>query len=243
MPLGATERVRSLRPHPLRGMRLTSPDGTSFVGEYGRDREPGFALRRLDLDQALLDTARARGVEVVEEARATDVRIEGGAVTALSISRSGGPETTCETRLVVGADGRGSVVARRLGLLREHRRLRKFAVRGHFEGMEGLSDYGEMHVGGGGYCGIAPLSRSTANVAFVLDRREMRSRGRRRGDVLSATPCAAGLGSPSASRGRASWAPHGPSDRSPSKRTASPPPGPCSWATPPGSTTPSPARA
>lgn len=175
--LGATERVCGLRPHPLRGMRLTSPNGTSFVGEYGQGREPGFALRRLDLDVALLDTARARGVEVVEEARATDVKVEDGSVTALSISRGGRPERVCATRLVVGADGRGSIVARRLGLLREHKHLRKFAVRGHFEGMEGLGDYGEMHVGGGGYCGIAPLSRSTANVAFVLDHREMAAAG------------------------------------------------------------------
>jgi flavin-dependent dehydrogenase len=30
-----------------------------------------------------------------------------------------------------------------------------------------------MHVGGGGYCGLAPLSASCADVAFVLDRREL----------------------------------------------------------------------
>jgi menaquinone-9 beta-reductase len=178
--LGAAERVRALAPHPLRGMRLTSPDGTSFVGEYGAEREPGFALRRFDLDLALLDAARARGVEVAEETRATEVRMDGGLVTGVSFSRAGGPETVCGARLVVAADGRGSLVARRLGLLHEHPRLRKFAVRGHLEDVQGLTDYGEMHVGGGGYCGIAPLSRTAANVAFVLDRREMAKAG---GDV------------------------------------------------------------
>jgi flavin-dependent dehydrogenase len=39
--------------------------------------------------------------------------------------------------------------------------------------MEGLAELGEMHVGGGGYCGVAPLSPTRANVAFVLDWREM----------------------------------------------------------------------
>jgi menaquinone-9 beta-reductase len=178
--MGADERVRALGPQPLRGMRLTSPDGTSFVGEYGEEREPGFALRRLDLDLALLDSARARGVDVVEDTRATDVRMEAGVVTGVTLSRAGGPDAVCGARLVVAADGRGSLVARRLGLLHEHPRLRKFAVRGHFEDVQGLSDYGEMHVGGGGYCGIAPLSRTAANVAFVLDRREMAKAG---GDV------------------------------------------------------------
>ncbi len=178
--VGAAERVRARSPHPLRGMRLTSPDGTSFVGEYGRDREPGFALRRLDLDLALLETARAKGVAVAEDTRATELHIEDGVVCGVSMSAGGGPETRCAARLVVAADGRDSLVARRLGLLHAHQTLRKFAVRGHFEGVLGLSDYGEMHVGGGGYCGIAPLSSSAANVAFVLDRREFAKAG---GDV------------------------------------------------------------
>src|SRR4029453_16048988 len=69
------------------------------------------------------------------------------------------------------------VVARRLGLLREDPSLRKFAVRGYWEGMEGLSERGEMHVGGGGYCGIAPLSATCANVAFVLHRGELAQAG------------------------------------------------------------------
>src|SRR5436189_118511 len=61
-------------------------------------------------------------------------------------------------RLVVGADGRRSRVARSLGLLHEHPWLRKFALRGYWEGMEGLCENGEMHVAAGGYCGVAPLS-------------------------------------------------------------------------------------
>lgn len=34
-----------------------------------------------------------------------------------------------------------------------------------------------MHGGGAGYCGVAPLSPTRANVTFVLDRREMRASG------------------------------------------------------------------
>ncbi len=75
----------------------------------------------------------------------------------------------------MGADGRRSVVARKLGLLSAHPRFRKFAVRGHWEGVEGLEERGEMHVGGGGYCGIAPLSATFANVTFVLDQQDLRA--------------------------------------------------------------------
>jgi flavin-dependent dehydrogenase len=88
-----------------------------------------------------------------------------------------GSAEPCRARVVVGAEGRRSVVARRLALLREHRRFRKFAVRGYWQGMDGLDTFGEMHVAGSAYCGIAPLSDRSGNVAFVLDRAEMGGAG------------------------------------------------------------------
>jgi flavin-dependent dehydrogenase len=153
-------------------MRLTAPDGACFQGHYRGAAAPGFALRRCALDHALLGRARASGAEVREGVRATGIVVEAGVVRGVECEDDRGPATVLG-RLVVAADGRRSVVARRLGLLREDPRLRKFAVRGHWRGMQGLSDYGEMHVGGGGYCGVAPLADEEANVAFVLDAREM----------------------------------------------------------------------
>lgn len=175
--LGAEDAVRALRPHALHGMTLVAPDQTSFTGRYGPDR-PGLALRRTELDVALLAVARAARVEILEGARVTDLLRKGGCVRGV---RYDGGEAV-RARLVVGADGRRSVVARHLGLLSEDEHLRKFAVRGYWEGVSGLGDCGEMHVGGGGYCGIAPLSSSAANVSFVLDRTDLRpARGRLEG--------------------------------------------------------------
>jgi geranylgeranyl reductase family protein len=174
--LGAVPAVRQLAPHPLRGMTLVSPDGTVFRGEYrGRD-QPGFAVRRLALDAALLDVARRAGVEVREGARVSGLLREGGAVAGVVLER-GGETETARARVVAAADGRRSVVARGLGLLREHPRMRRFAVRGYWLGMEALGELGEMHVGGGGYCGVAPLASTLANVTFVLDARELAPAG------------------------------------------------------------------
>ncbi len=170
--LGAGGRVRALRPQPLRGMTLVAPDGTSFSGEYGPRREPGFALRRCALDAALLGRARDVGVEVREGWRVTDLHFDGGRVAGV-VAENGDRPIALAARLVVGAEGRRSRVARRLGFLREHPRLRKFAVRGYWEGVRGLQDRGEMHVVAGGYCGVAPLSSTSANVTFVLDARDM----------------------------------------------------------------------
>jgi menaquinone-9 beta-reductase len=174
--MGATDRVRALAPHPLRGMRLVSPDGTAFRGEYrGRER-PGLAVRRLALDAALLHAARGAGAEVREGVRVTGLVREADVVAGVAAEEGGEPRVV-RARVVVGADGRRSVVARRLHLLREHPAMRRFAVRGYWEGMEGLEELGEMHVVGGGYCGVAPLSGTLANLAFVLDRRQMAPAG------------------------------------------------------------------
>jgi geranylgeranyl reductase family protein len=165
---GAAERVRALGPHPLRGMALTASDGTRFEGRYPMSQPPGFALRRLVLDATLVEHARALGVEVREGTRVTALSREEERVEGVVVDAPGGP-ISLSARVVVGADGRNSRVAASLGLRRPHRWLRRFAVRGYWEGMQGLGDHGEMHVGGGGYCGVAPLSPTLANVAFVLD--------------------------------------------------------------------------
>lgn len=179
--LGVADAVRGLGPHPLRGMTLTSPSGMCFRGDYRDAAEPGFGTRRDAFDKVLLDAARAAGAEVREGVRATGLVLEGGVVSGVTCENGAGPETV-RARLVIGADGRRSVVARKLGLLHEHRSLCKFAVRGHWDGMDGLEERGEMHVGGGGYCGIAPLSPRRANVTFVLDRAELAAAG---GDLES----------------------------------------------------------
>ena len=170
--MGASERVRSLQPHPIRGMRLVAPDGTPFRGEYRGGTRAGFAARRLSLDAALLGSARDAGAEVREGVRVTGLLRERGAVAGVQADEGGEPRTI-RSRVTVGADGRRSVVARSLGLLRENPTMRRFAVRGHWEGMEALSDFGEMHGGGRGYCGVAPLSSTLANVAFVLDQADL----------------------------------------------------------------------
>ena len=169
--IGAAERVRALAPQPVRGMRLVAPDGTSFDGHY-RSERPGFAVRRLALDAALLAASRDAGARVLEGVRVHDLLFDQGRVAGVEAESDGEPRTF-RARLVAGADGRHSVVARRLGLLDQDPRLSRFAVRGHWEGALGLGELGEMHVAEGGYCGVAPLSKTLANVAFVLDAREL----------------------------------------------------------------------
>jgi flavin-dependent dehydrogenase len=75
-----------------------------------------------------------------------------------------------EAKRVIVADGRRSFVARALGFIEPEgtdRGGRRYAVRAHCDGVADLTDLAEMHVGTGGYCGIAPLSKTSANVCYV----------------------------------------------------------------------------
>jgi flavin-dependent dehydrogenase len=72
-------------------------------------------------------------------------------------------------RVVVGADGLRSVVARRLGgdgaLSLGPRRV---ALTAHVANFAAVEDWGELHVGAEGYVGLAPLGGGITTIALVL---------------------------------------------------------------------------
>ncbi|HXV90926.1 MAG TPA: FAD-dependent monooxygenase, partial [Gemmatimonadales bacterium] len=88
-----------------------------------------------------------------------------------------GIRETLQARVVVGADGLRSVVARRLG-----RRVatppRRVAFTAHAAGVAGLETVGEMHVGRGGYVGMGPIGDGLATIALVVPIGTARRRGR-----------------------------------------------------------------
>lgn len=159
----------------LTGMRIVAPDGGEAIGTfvashgYRGFREHGLAVRRTVLDALLLERARAAGVRATEGALVRDLeRDRAGRVTGALTHFSDGTSRVLRAPVVVGADGLRSVVARRAGLGRLGRWPRRFALVTHFEGADGPSDVGEMHVFGDAYIGIAPVGRRVHNVALVM---------------------------------------------------------------------------
>jgi flavin-dependent dehydrogenase len=71
----------------------------------------GRVVRRMEFDDALARAARARGIRVVEDAKVEEVARHDGA-RATVVSSAG----TFQAKLVVGADGVGSVVRKAMGL-------------------------------------------------------------------------------------------------------------------------------
>jgi flavin-dependent dehydrogenase len=161
--LGTGPAVRAAA-FPLRGIRLVPPRAPAVELPF-----PGtaLALARETLDAILLDAARASGVTVLR-AHVEDVLREGERAAGFVVREEDGGRRELRARFVVGADGSGSLVARKLGLARPARGRRRFAIGGHYRGFGDLDGYVEMYVGSGAYFAINPLDAERANVMVVV---------------------------------------------------------------------------
>jgi len=172
--------VEARAPARLYGMRIVAPDGAEAVGRFSSDhrwptpRPYGLALPRADLDFVLRHAAQRAGATVREGVVVEDLLYEAGAVGGVVVREVGsGNRETIRTRVVVGADGLRSVVARRLGGLR-HGWPRRVAFTAHVAGVAGVGEMGEMHVGRRGYVGLGPVGGGVTTVALVVPANEAR---------------------------------------------------------------------
>ena len=90
-----------------------------FRAQVPAPQQPGdvggaTSVRRLRLDPILMEAAAAAGAEVWMGAKVTALVRDRGRVTGVRVARDGS-EQALEARLVVGADGRNSTVARLAG--------------------------------------------------------------------------------------------------------------------------------
>ena len=171
--LGVLKDVDAAGAQPLRGMRIVAPDGTALTGRYPTDgpwrgyRDHALAIPREVFDTILVERARALPADVRERHRVTGLRFDGDRVAGVVGEDADGRPFEVESRLVVGADGRASVVARALGLVRAHR-LRRFALVQDVEGLEGFQQMGEIYVDPPDYCILNPIAPGLANLGLVV---------------------------------------------------------------------------
>jgi flavin-dependent dehydrogenase len=84
-----------------------------LAGAPGTPESPvAYCPRRTILDQVLVDGAVAAGAEVREGFTVEEVLVEDGTVVGIRGATKGGPTVTERARVVIGADGLRSIVAR-----------------------------------------------------------------------------------------------------------------------------------
>lgn len=159
----------------LGGTTVVGPRGSQLSGRFA-DTVPlpsgttGKALPRLLFDAMLHNAARDAGAQLRDATRLIgwQRRADGG--FAVTLECDGRPEVVT-ARLIVGADGLRSRVARLAGLSRQGA-IKRIAFVAHVQGVKGMNDSAELHVGRHGYLGLNPIDARTTNVAVVVSTRD-----------------------------------------------------------------------
>jgi len=154
----------------LNGMVVSGEHGVQVRCEYGSDVYALSIVRHV-LDATLVNQAIAAGARfedgvlvrgtIVDET--TPPRVRG-----VVMAGRDGQDIRVPAPWVIAADGRRSSLAVPLGLTRQPKRPRRWAIGGYFAGVQGLQPFGEMHVRRGRYVGVAPVPGALANVCLVV---------------------------------------------------------------------------
>lgn len=165
--LGVEDRVLAQPRAKVTGFRITTATGCSAAAQFSSSI--GLGLRRAHLDQVLLDRAAALGVTVFQGRRLADLS---RAAQAWRLRSDGGEEW--QAKILVGADGRNSWVAQRLGL------NKRAAAGGRSVGFQCRLKYAaavdgkvEIHLFPGGYAGVVGLGDGTLNLCLAVDKRTL----------------------------------------------------------------------
>ena len=170
--LGVVPALEAAGAAPLHGTAVTAARGSRLHGRFVLAGPPpfrptGLSISRRILDHELVGAARRAGAEVRERTAVEELLYDGGAVAGAVVRDPAGRRLVLRARLTIGADGLRSIVARRIGP-RRHGRPRRIAFVAHVDGVSGLGDSAEMHVGRRGYVGLNPIGAGRTNVALVV---------------------------------------------------------------------------
>ena len=156
--LEARTRIPADAASPFRGIRYVQEDGTSVEGELPGGG--GLGIRRTALSRALLETARAAGVDVRDRTGLRSHRPTPEAV----VLETDGEELTAS--ILVAADGLHSPLRHAAGLDAPPRGRRRFGLRQHFL-RPPWTDRVEVYLSDRGEAYLTPCGPSRVGVAFL----------------------------------------------------------------------------
>ena len=187
--LGLLDRVRVETHEPIGRAVLSSPNGREVAIDLSSSDEPSphMVCRREIFDNVLVDAARSR-CTVIEGASVTDVVRTNGRVEGV-IVKDDGREREIRARVVVGADGFDSVVARRLGLYRHDSSRWFVATRGYYRGLDVAPRTVEVHFFDEtlpGFLWLFPTGDGITNVGLGLVHLDLKRRHVKLRDVHEA---------------------------------------------------------
>src|SRR5262249_10112193 len=132
-----------------------------------------------------VDRVRALGVDVRERIRVSDVLVENGRVSGVEAMDADARIHVFRAPLVVAADGRGSVIARRLHLHRPHR-LQRMALVTYVRGVRDCREVGEIFFDPPDYAILNPVAADRVNLSVVVPLEDAAAWSHRLADFFAA---------------------------------------------------------
>jgi len=173
--LGLLESARKLPGAAIHTVVFSSPAGVEVAVDLTRSGRQeylsGFTVRRKILDHFLFDEAR-KTADTVEGFAVHDLMVEDGRVCGVRGALAGRSQPrSYGGRIVLGADGFNSIVARKAGIYRHDPEHWIVALRGYYRQVKELHDQIELHYVDGvlpGYFWIFPVEDGCANVGIGM---------------------------------------------------------------------------
>lgn len=100
----------------LKGANLYGPDGTRI--ELSRDKVEAYVIDRSRFDRDLAEYALRAGAELLLNTKCRDIKFD-DKKASLKIKTLDSGDNEIHSRLIIGADGVNSIVARKAGLIKE----------------------------------------------------------------------------------------------------------------------------
>ena len=172
--LGVGDEVKRIG-MPKYGAEFVSPwHGKPVTFDFSDALDKSFTsayqVRRSEFDHILFRNAIRKGARAIEGCRATGIEFHPGGARVLTM-HEGGREQSWQTKFVVDASGRDTVLAKQMGTKRRNARHDSAAIFGHFSGATRLPGKAEGNISmfwfDHGWFWFIPLSDGSTSVGAV----------------------------------------------------------------------------
>ncbi|MBI4014545.1 MAG: geranylgeranyl reductase family protein [Candidatus Aenigmarchaeota archaeon] len=165
--MGITEKIRDVQHAVINGVEFSSPEGVVVDIPFESN---GFCCPRYVYDNLVFREALA-SVDVIQNFEVTSLLREGSRVVGVSGNGADGGMKEIRAKLVIGADGAFSLVARETGCHDLDPKHTITAVRAYYTGVAGVADKIELHFVNEilpGYFWIFPVGNGRCNVGVGM---------------------------------------------------------------------------
>ena len=162
---------------------FSSPDhldvNIKFFQEKNRQLPSGLVMRREVFDSFLFSKVKETGQDIIENFTVSDLIYENDKVCGVKGKDFQNKEYEFKGKIVIGADGFKSIVARKTGIYNHDPEHWVVALRQYFKDVKGLTKQIELHYVDDvqpGYLWIFPLEDGKANVGIGMHHNSLKKR-------------------------------------------------------------------